>query len=96
MLSFYRRKIDDNTAQNSHVITPFQVISMLLFAGFSLWKHAVENAIAAVPDAKQRTVLTRQYINGWTWEKIAVDLDRSYQWVCELHGRALQKLFPAS
>ena len=55
-------------------------------------KNQVEGVISAVPDAKQRAVLTRRYINGYTWERIAVDLDISYQWVCELHGRALQKI----
>ncbi len=55
-------------------------------------KNQVEGVISAVPNAKQRAVLTRRYINGYTWERIAVDLDISYQWVCELHGRALQKI----
>lgn len=55
-------------------------------------KRSVEKLIAAVPDAAQRKVLTLRYINGWTWERIAVKIDRSYQWVCELHGRALQKI----
>lgn len=52
-------------------------------------KRQVEAVIASVPDSKQRAVLSRRYINGQTWEKIAVALDISYQWVCELHGRAL-------
>jgi DNA-directed RNA polymerase specialized sigma subunit len=55
-------------------------------------KHKIEAAIRTVPNAKQRAVLTRRYINGQTWEQIAVDLNISYQWVCELHGRALQKI----
>lgn len=55
-------------------------------------KKHVQDVISAVPNAKQRAVLTRRYINGYTWERIAVDLDISYQWVCELHGRALQKI----
>jgi hypothetical protein len=25
-----------------------------------------------------------------TWEQIACEMDISYQWVCKLHGRALQ------
>lgn len=55
-------------------------------------KKQVENVITTVPEPKQRAVLTRRYINGQTWERIAVDLNLSYQWVCELHGRALQKI----
>lgn len=34
-------------------------------------------------------VLRYRYIHGYTWERIAVTMDYSYQWVCELHGRAL-------
>lgn len=55
-------------------------------------KRQVEDTIAGVRDTKQRAVLTRRYINGQTWERIAVDLGLSYQWVCELHGRALQNI----
>lgn len=55
-------------------------------------KRQVEEVIASVPEVKQQQVLTLRYINGETWERIAVDLGRSYQWVCELHGRALQKI----
>lgn len=55
-------------------------------------KRRVQDAIKTVPNAKQRAVLTRRYINGQTWERIAVDLGISYQWVCELHGRALQNI----
>lgn len=36
-------------------------------------------------------ILRYRYIHGYTWERIAVTMDYSYQWVCELHGRALQK-----
>lgn len=46
--------------------------------------------IREVPDYNQRMVLRMRYINGWTWEKIAVSLDFSYQWVCVLHGRGLE------
>jgi DNA-directed RNA polymerase specialized sigma subunit len=52
-------------------------------------KHEICDSIRKVGNAKQRQVLVLRYINGKTWERIAVDLDISYQWVCELHGRAL-------
>ena len=37
----------------------------------------------------ERCILRYRYILGYTWEKIAVVMELSYQWVCELHGRAL-------
>ena len=39
----------------------------------------------------EKCVLRYRYIHGYTWEKIAVTMEFSYQWICELHGRALQK-----
>lgn len=51
----------------------------------------IEKAIKTVPDDTLRTLLELRYIDGLTWEKIAVKLDKSYQWICELHGRALKK-----
>jgi DNA-directed RNA polymerase specialized sigma24 family protein len=55
-------------------------------------KTKVERAISSVPDASQRAVLTRRYINGERWEEIAVKLNYHYRWVLELHGRALQAI----
>ncbi len=52
----------------------------------------IEKAIKTVPDDTLRTLLELRYIDGLTWEKIAVKLDKSYQWICELHGRALKKI----
>lgn len=38
----------------------------------------------------EQCILRYRYIHGYTWERIAVIMEYSYQWVCELHGRALQ------
>ena len=57
-------------------------------------REQVECAINAIPDANQRDVLRLRYLNGKTWEQIAVQLEFSYQWVCKLHGRALQNILP--
>lgn len=52
---------------------------------------AVSDIIAQVADEDQRWLLTMRYINGYTWEKIAVEMDFTYQWVAgPLHGAALQ------
>lgn len=57
-------------------------------------REQVERAINAIPNANQRDVLRLRYLNGKTWEQIAVQLEFSYQWVCKLHGRALQNISP--
>ena len=36
-------------------------------------------------------ILYRRYFLYKTWEQIACEMNYTYQWVCELHGRALQK-----
>jgi DNA-directed RNA polymerase specialized sigma subunit len=52
----------------------------------------VEMVIRRLGQAKHRTVLLRRYINGQTWEVIAVAMGITYQWVCELHGQALDEI----
>ena len=55
-------------------------------------RGAVVAAIANVPNSKYRTLLRHRYINGKTWEQIAVEMHYSYMHVCRLHGEALDKL----
>lgn len=50
----------------------------------------IEKTISQVENRTYRQILHMRYIENATWEKIAVALDRSYQWVCQLHGRALK------
>ena len=55
-------------------------------------KTEIMGAIKAVNDTTLQNVLIMRYISGKTWEQIAVDMHYSYQWTCELHGRALKQL----
>lgn len=53
---------------------------------------ATERAVGRVIDAVRepyRTLLYERYINGKTWEQIAVCMNYNYRWVLRLHGRAL-------
>ena len=52
-------------------------------------RSEIENAIRAVPDENYRELLELRYIDGLTWEKIAVKMNYTYRWVCTLHGKAL-------
>ena len=47
--------------------------------------------INSMPDCRHRLVLMHRYINGQTWEQIAVEMHYTYQWVHVLHGRALRE-----
>ena len=52
--------------------------------------RAVTKAIDAVDDETQRTVLYERYINGKTFEKIAVEMSYCWRQTIRIHGAALQ------
>lgn len=58
--------------------------SLTIYAAIS---QAIEDSTGS---EAEKCVLRYRYIHGYTWERIAVVMEYSYQWVCELHGRALQ------
>lgn len=53
-------------------------------------RNAVTGTIDKVTDARLHKVLSKRYVEFKTWEQIACDMGKSYQWVCKLHGTALQ------
>ena len=51
----------------------------------------VRNVINMVDNYARRDLLHRRYIEGQTWERIAVEMDKSYQYVAgSLHHKALK------
>ena len=54
--------------------------------------NRVKTAIDTVPDPLRLDILTRRYILGQRWERIAADLDRDLRWVLRLHHRAVDEL----
>ena len=52
----------------------------------------VENTIKSVKDSTLRTLLYERYINGKTFEQIAVQLNYSWRQTCRLHGVALAEV----
>lgn len=55
-------------------------------------KTEIIRAVERVENPTLRAVLVARYINFKTWEQIAVEMHYTYQWVCTLHGRALNEL----
>lgn len=55
-------------------------------------RRQLERKISAVKDRRLQELLRRRYIDGDTWEQIAVAMGMSYQWTCHLHGIALGML----
>ena len=52
-------------------------------------KLDIEKAIHTVESDKLRLLLRYRYINGWTFEQIAVQMDHDYRWVRRLHRKAV-------
>ena len=52
----------------------------------------VKAAIDTVPDPLRRDILTRRYILGQRWERIAADNNRDMRWMLRLHRRAVEDL----
>lgn len=52
----------------------------------------VKDAIDTVPDPLRRDILTRRYILGQRWERIAADNDLVMRQVFRLHHRAVESL----
>lgn len=46
--------------------------------------------INQIRNTKQRMVMEGRYLNGKTFEALSCDLDCSFQWIHELHKRALR------
>lgn len=52
-------------------------------------KREIKSVIAAVPNSEMRVLLEKRYINGYTLEKCAVEMNYSYRQILRLHGHAL-------
>lgn len=55
-------------------------------------REEIESAIGTVEDERLRLLLRYRYIDGWTWERIAVEMCYSYMQICRLHGKALAQM----
>jgi DNA-directed RNA polymerase specialized sigma subunit len=55
-------------------------------------QKVVRDTIRMISDARQRIVLELRYLNGETFEEIAVDINYCYMQVCRIHGKALDAI----
>lgn len=55
-------------------------------------RRSIGGAIDAVPDARLRELLRLRYIEGMSFEQIAVKMGYCYKQICRLHGIALAKM----
>lgn len=50
----------------------------------------IRHQISMVPDPTEQEILSRRYLIGQSWEKIAVEMKYSYRQIIRIHGAALQ------
>ena len=55
-------------------------------------KAEIQKAISRLDDSRYRDILSGRYLDGLTFEEIAVKIKYSYKQTCRLHGRALIKM----
>jgi len=55
-------------------------------------KVTVSELIAKLPDVNHQVIITKKYIDGMDWEKIALDMGMNVRTVQKHHGRALPLL----
>lgn len=52
-------------------------------------RQKIRAALNQLEDENLKLLMEYRYIDGLTWEQIAVKMHYGFQWVCKLHGRAL-------
>ena len=55
-------------------------------------RDGIKTMIEAVEDDRERLLLQYRYLDGWTFEKIAVEMNYSWRQIHRLHSRALTNL----
>lgn len=55
-------------------------------------RREIRSIISTLGDDTLQTLMLYRYINGMTFEEIAVKMNFSWRWTITLHGRALEKL----
>lgn len=55
-------------------------------------KAEIVNTVARIDDQRLREILTRRYVDGATFEQIAVDMGFSWRQTHRLHGEALLRM----
>ena len=55
-------------------------------------KDEIVTVIGNVKDHRLQLILHYRYIDGWKFEKIAVEMNYSYMQICRIHGKALKEI----
>ena len=55
-------------------------------------RREIAKTIEDLPTEAERMVMRFRYINGWGWEKVAVESNYDYRYTLKIHGKALNNL----
>lgn len=55
-------------------------------------QNEVTCTIARIPDTRYRELLLGYYVEGLTWEQVAIQMSIDYRWLMRLHKRALTEM----
>ena len=55
-------------------------------------RQEIRAALNQLEDESLKLLMEYRYIDGLTWEQIAVKMHYGFQWVCKLHGKALSSI----
>ena len=55
-------------------------------------RQEIRAALNQLEDENLKLLMEYRYIDGMTWEQIAVKMDISWRWSIKLHGKALGKI----
>lgn len=55
-------------------------------------RREIKEAVDRLEDENLRLLMEYRYIDGMTWEQIAVKMNYSYMQICRLHGKALNAM----
>lgn len=59
---------------------------------YIIMRLGILNAIDTVENDTLKLLLCYRYVDGLTWEQVAVKLNYSYMQICRLHGKALDMI----
>lgn len=85
--------VSDRTAKLAVLLADIEVEIIDMRTEAWRKKREVIITLGKMQDPTLHKLLTLRYVEGYTWERIAVEMNYSYQWVVgSLHGQALQEL----
>ena len=55
-------------------------------------KEEATEMLSKIQNKKHRTILRKRYLEYWSWNKIAAEIEYTYRGTIKAHGKALQTL----